>query len=198
MDVDYAEMGQRAAALSARLEATDTIHITTPQGTDLRLRRGDRRIICDDGLVRDFGNLPAGEVYFAPLEESVEGRLVVDKTFHQGQRISLLEIQFEGGIGTPIGAAEGFDVFVQQWEAHSGDKNRIGEMGIGINSELHTPTGYILMDEKLIGTVHLALGFNSMMGGANQSTMHWDMVLLQPTVVLEAGPILERGRFLVS
>lgn len=198
MDVDYTELRERAAALAEILERTDEIHITTPRGTDLRLRRGDRAVFCDDGLLRKFGNLPAGEVYFAPIEESVEGRVVYDSAFYEGQRISLLELQFEGGIGTPIGAAEGFDIFMKQWEIATQDKNRIGEMGIGINSELHAPTGFLLTDEKIMGTVHLALGFNELMGGKNKSTMHWDMVMLQPTVTLGDMLILDNGRFMVE
>nr|MBA3534082.1 aminopeptidase [Ardenticatenales bacterium] len=75
------------------------------------------------------------------------------------------------------------------------DKNRIGEMGIGINSEIHAPTGYLLTDEKIMGTVHFAIGHNQFMGGNNKSTMHWDMVMLQPTVTLDDQVLLDDGRF---
>lgn len=195
MDVDYTELRERATAVAEQLEQSDEIHIRSPQGTDVRFRRGGREIFCDDGTLRRFGNLPAGEVYFAPIEASVEGEVVFDRAFSKGQRISNLKLRFEGGIGTPISADEGFEVFMHQWDLATEDKNRIGEMGIGINDEIHAPTGYLLTDEKIMGTVHLAIGHNQLMGGANKSTLHWDMVILQPTVTLDDVLLLDEGRF---
>lgn len=198
MDLDYTSLRERAARLVELLEQTDSVHITTPHGTDLRLRRGNRSIHKDDGTVIDYANLPSGEVYFAPLEGSAEGRVIYDTVFHEGQRIHDLEFRFEGGVGTPVGASDGFEIFLDHWNSHTGGKEHIGEMGIGINSEIRTPTGYLLTDEKVMGTVHLALGDNEFIGGTNRSSLHWDMLLLQPTVTLDHHLLLDRGRFLLE
>lgn len=197
MDIDYVALHERVTAVAGWFERCQTMHLTTPQGTDLRLRRGERRIFFDDGVVRGTGNLPGGEVFFAPLEESVEGRLVYDIGFHQGERIRELELHFDGGTFTPVGAAEGFDTFLRQWEIASGDKNRLGEMGVGLNPEVHLPIGFHATDDKAFGVLHLSLGRNTLTGGINQSSMRWAMFVLQPTLYLDDTLFLERGRFVV-
>ncbi len=195
MDIDYGQLRERAAALAEILERGEQVHIQTPRGTDLRLRRGKRTVFRDDGLLRRFGNLPAGELYFAPIEELVEGRVVSDRPFHKGQRISLLELRCETGIAEPVDALEGFDIFMAQWDMATGDKNRLGQMGIGLNSEVRPPTGFRLTDQKIFGTVHLSLGTNEIMGGKNRSSLYWTMLLLQPTIIIDEMLILDKGRF---
>jgi aminopeptidase len=194
MDIDYGEMRERAAEVAEQLAAATDIHIASPRGTDLRLRRGERDLHKDDGIIRTFGNLPAGEVYFAPIEESAEGRLVFDQGYHQFERLSGLEFRVEGGMVTPIRAAQGFELFMQQWELATGDKDRIGEFGIGLNPELHTATGYPLTDDKVEGIVHLTLGRNDYMGGNNSSSFRWGMFLNQATIKLDDRPLLDKGR----
>lgn len=195
MDIDYVLMREQAEALAERLTQAMHIHITTPRGTDLHLERGTRAIHKDDGVIRTFGNLPAGEVYFAPVEESVEGRLIFDRGFYQFERIRGLELRFEGGRATPIRAEEGFELFMHQWDLATGDKDRIGEMGVGMNPELHTATGYPLTDDKVEGVVHLTLGRNDFTGGINQSSMRWAMLLMQATITLDDTLFLDKGRF---
>lgn len=194
-DVDYGALAGRAAAITELLERSQEIRLTTPRGTDLYLQRGNRPIHRDDGYVRTMGNLPAGEVYFAPIEESVTGRVVVDYATYQGQRIVDLDLAFENGICTPLGAASGYDLFLRQWDAATGDKNRLGELGIGLNEELRSPIGFSNLDEKVFGSVHLALGDNTMMGGTNHSTLHWDMILTRPTLIADDHLILQNGQF---
>lgn len=196
MDVDYNELHDRAQRLIERIERSEVIHITSPMGTDLYLRRGDRKAHADDGRLQQYGNLPCGEVYFAPLEDSASGRAVYDVIFHQGVRILGLEIQFEEGVAVPITAQENFDYFMEVWGQHDAGRARLGEMGIGLNAAVRRPTGFLLTDEKIMGTVHLALGDSSFIGGTNRSTLHWDMVVLQPTVTLDESLLLDRGRFI--
>jgi aminopeptidase len=194
-DVDYGALAGRATAIAEILEKAREIRLTTPRGTDLYLRRGNRPILRDDGYIRTVGSLPAGEVYFAPLEESVTGRVVFDFVSHSGQRIADLDIVFENGIGTPLGAASNYELFLRHWENATGDKNRVGELGIGLNEELRAPLGYPLLDEKVFGSVHLALGDNTIMGGNNHSTLHWDMILARPTLIADERLILQNGQF---
>jgi aminopeptidase len=194
-DVDYGALAGRAAAIAEILEGAQEIRLTTPRGTDLYLRRGNRPIHRDDGYVRTIGSLPPGEVYFAPIEESVTGRVIVDYAAYRGQRISDLDLVFENGIATPLGAASGYDLFLRRWDSATGDKNRIGELGIGLNEELRSPVGFSNLDEKVFGTVHLALGDNTMMGGTNHSSLHWDMVLARPTLIADERLILQNGQF---
>lgn len=195
IDADYGAMTGRAAAVAELIEMAREIRLTTPRGTDLYLRRGNRPVLRDDGYVRTLGTLPAGEVYFAPIEESITGRVVFDYVSHSGHRISDLDIVFENGVGTPLGAASNYDLFLRHWETATGDKNRIGELGIGLNEELRAPLGFPALDEKVIGSVHLALGDNTLMGGNNHSSLHWDMILARPTLIADDRLILQNGQF---
>ncbi len=69
----------------------------------------------------------------------------------------------------------------------------IGELGIGVNPAVGEPCGYTLTDEKILGTVHLALGDNEMLGGTNTSSLHWDMMILQPSLDVDGRPVLVDG-----
>ena len=197
MDIDYHKLQEQVAKLTNLLEYCQNIHIQTPRGTDLHLQRAQRNILSDDGFLHRITHLPAGEVYFAPQEESVNGRIVFDRAYYEGEQISLLELKFKDGIGTPINALEGFDLFMAQWERATGHKNRIGKLGIGLNTELHTSTGFPLIDNKILGTIHLALGSNQEIGGQNQTSFYWPMLLLQPTIRVDNLLVLNRGRFVI-
>lgn len=198
MDVDYERLYAQAAALGERLGRGEQYRITSPRGTDLRFRRGERRIFRDDGRVVDIGNLPAGEVTFSPIEESVEGRFVADESHFRGQRVDGLTLHFEGGVGTPQGATRGFELFMEQWEAATGEKDRLGEVGIGINPELTSSVGYELTDQKVYGLVHLTLGENEITGGENRGTLRWTSLVQQATFYVDDEPVLERGRFVAG
>ncbi len=195
IDVDYTELSERVSIVSAILEQAQTLYLTSPRGTDLVLVPGNRPIHKDDGYIRDFGSLPAGEVFFAPLEDSVSGRVVFDYGYYKGHRISDLEMTFARGVGTPVGAASGYSVFRERWDAAAGDKYRIGELGIGLNPEIRTPFGMSTLDKKVFGSVHLALGNNDMLGGTNHSNLHWDWIITRPTLVADDRVILQNGQF---
>lgn len=197
MDVDYGALQSLAGAVAERLEQGEEVRIESPRGTDLRFPIGPRPITAEDGVVRFATNLPAGEITVLPPEEQVEGRVVFDLAFHQGKRISGLEFVLEGGRATPIRADEGWEVFIEQWEAATGDKDRIAEFGIGTNPEIHSVTGYPMMDQKVYGSVQLSWGRNDMLGGSNKSSLRWPMYLLRATVYIDDRPILKAGQFVV-
>ncbi len=73
--------------------------------------------------------------------------------------------------------------------ASSGDKDRIAELGIGLNPGIRELTGDIQLDEKLGGSVHIAIGMNHRFGGANHSNLHLDMIILQPSLRLDGNLI---------
>ncbi len=180
------------------LEGAHRVHIISPKGTDVSLGIAGRPLDKDVGVVgreTALSNLPAGEVCLAPLEDQTEGTVVFDLAFMDGRRVEDLEVRFEAGRATLVGAAREFE-FVQRVVAASGaGADVIGELGIGINPAVGEPCGYTLTDEKILGTVHLALGDNEMLGGANPSTLHWDMMVLGPTVKVDGRPILAAGEW---
>jgi aminopeptidase len=196
LDVDYAELQGKADALGAVLEGASQVHIVSPKGTDITLGIEGRPFDKDVGVVgvdTDLSNLPAGEVCLAPLEDEADGTVVFDLAFMDGRRVEDLEVRFEAGHATLVRAAREFE-FVQRVVAASGaGADVIGELGIGTNPAVGEPCGYTLTDEKILGTVHIALGDNEMLGGANPSTLHWDMMVLGPTVEVDGRAVLVEG-----
>jgi aminopeptidase len=200
MDVDYGELQQKADAAARLFEGAGTVRIRSPKGTDLTLGVAGRPIDKDVGLVgreTDLSNLPAGEICLAPLEDQADGTVVFDLAFWDGRRIEDLEVRFERGVVTPVRAATEFEYFCGVLDSADGDARVIGELGIGLNPAVGEPCGYTLTDEKILGTVHLALGDNRMLGGVNDSSLHWDMMILRPTVAVDGRPLLDDGEWLV-
>jgi aminopeptidase len=197
LDVDYRLLQERAERICAVLQGADAVRIRSPKGTDVTLRIAGRPLDQDVGVVTPqavFSNLPAGEVCLAPLEDGANGRVVFDLNFWDGVRIEDLEVRFEAGRCIPLRAKTGFETFTQTVAAASGAGDVIGELGIGLNPEVKSPTGYMLTDEKILGTIHLALGDNRMLGGVNESSLHWDLLVMDATLEADGRAILRDGR----
>jgi aminopeptidase len=198
--LDYQELRRRADQVAAALEDADWVHLTSPKGTDMRMRITGRPLDKDIGVVTDdakLSNLPAGEVCLAPHEDDAEGTVVFDLAFWNGTRIEDLEVAFENGVARPVKAATGFETFAGVLANATGAGDVIGELGIGLNPEVGEPCGYMLTDEKILGTVHIAVGDNRMLGGVNDSSLHWDLLVMRPTVEVDGRPLMIDGRLTV-
>jgi aminopeptidase len=148
------------------------VHVTAP-GTDIRLGVEARTFIpC-------FGdrNMPDGEFFTGPVEDSVEGEV----SFHLpamvgGREVAGVRFKFEGGKIVDASAERGEEFLIKLIDTDDGAR-RLGELGIGTNYGIATGTKEILLDEKIGGTVHLAIGMSyPETGGVNDSAVHWDMV----------------------
>lgn len=206
VDADYERLSGDAAAVARALEQADEVRVTTPKGTDVTFRLGGRPVLIDDGVISDADvahgdaavNLPAGKVFVAPIESSVSGRAVFDFAFRNDKVIHDLELEIAEGHVRLIGAARGARDFERTLAFSHGDKDRIGEFAVGLNPGVHRFTGYALTDEKRRGTVHLAIGDNRLFGGDNAATLHWDLFMEKPTVLLDGRPLVEAGELLID
>jgi aminopeptidase len=200
LDLDYGELRERAARVCGLLEGADVVRITSPKGTDVSMRVAGRPLDRDVGVVTKeapLTNLPAGEVCLAPLEDSADGRVVFDVAFWDGKWVEDLEVAFEHGVAEGVSAVRGLDLFNGTLASATGAGNVIGELGIGLNHEVVEPCGYMLLDEKILGTIHIAVGENRMLGGVNDSSLHWDLLVMKPTVTVDGRPLLRDGRLVV-
>ena len=181
INIDAAALDAHQELVAKRLAGVREVHITTPQGTDLHLHIEGRP------FHQDHDSLPRGEVYVAPLEESAEGVAVIDRAFIRGKPVERLSLSFEQGRVAHIAAPEAESVQLLEGllAASSGDKDRIAELGIGLNPGVKELTGDVLLDEKLCGSVHIAIGMNDRFGGQNRSNLHLDLVMLQPSLWLD-------------
>jgi len=179
---------------AAQLANASDVHITSALGTDLRLRIAGRPICLD----RD--SIPGGEVYVAPHEDSAEGTAVIDRAFIAGKPVERLRLTFARGRVVRVEASDdsGVRAFRQVLSVCNGDKDVIAEFGMGLNAGATQLVGDIMLDEKISGSIHIAIGNNTSFGGRNRSNLHLDLVMLRPTVHLDGSPVVADGVLLLG
>jgi aminopeptidase len=168
----WRELSARQSILIEQLAQAEEIRIEA-DGTDLRLRVAGRRWINSDGR----RNMPSGEVFTGPHEQSAQGTIRFSvPSNHRGVEVQDIELRFIDGQVVSARAARGDD-YLQAALATDAGAARLGELGIGTNRAVDRPTGSTLLDEKMAGTVHLALGRSyPETGGCNESALHWDLI----------------------
>ena len=168
----WRELSDRQAKLVERLSGAREIRIEA-DGTDLRLRVEGRTWINSDGR----RNMPSGEVFTGPLEDSANGtiRFTIPSS-PRGVLVEDVTVTFEDGKVVSATAARG-QGYLDAALATDPGARFLGELGIGTNAGIDRATGSILLDEKMAGTVHLALGRSyPETGGRNVSALHWDLI----------------------
>lgn len=165
-------LGRRQLRLIRSLEGADTVRVVGPD-TDLRMSVQGRTFINSDG----HHNMPSGEIFTSPVERSVEGYIRYDyPVCHAGREIDGIRLVFRGGRVVEASAEKNEKYLRAMLDVDPGAR-RLGELGIGTNKSIQQFTRQILFDEKIGGTVHLALGrAYPETGGRNRSALHWDMI----------------------
>ena len=152
---------------------------------------------ADDGDLREagaFGNLPAGEAYIAPFEAEGSGTIVFDGSLASwGLLAEPLRIELDRGRAAEATGGEAAPWLLSALDAGGPNGRVIAELGIGTNPSA-TIIGKILEDEKVEGTIHLAFGTNTGIGGENQASVHIDGLVRDPTVELDGRTIMRDGR----
>jgi aminopeptidase len=170
---DWDAEERRLRRFADRLDAAEEIRIVGTD-TNLRLSVSGRRAEVDHGL----RNMPGGEVFLCPLEDSAEGVITYGEVTNRflGSPVEGARLVFREGAVVEATARSGEDVLLQALDTDEGAR-RLGEVGIGCNPGITRAMGNLLFDEKIDGTVHLALGGSyTFLGGTNDSAIHWDMV----------------------
>ena len=214
-----AALGAKAAR---RFKDAEWVHVWDDKGTDFRVKVDGRRLNIDDGLISDYdyrmndrgSNLPAGELFMAPHEEVGEGTLFcpITRDRMSEKMIRDVHLEFKGGklLLNKVRAANDVDALIASFkQSQQTDRKKykpvrtlnVGELGIGFNPKIKKAIGYILTDEKVTGTVHVAFGSNNTYGGTSESVMHWDFVTA-PGVNIEVETLagktvraMSRGKF---
>ncbi|MBC7812132.1 MAG: aminopeptidase [Burkholderiales bacterium] len=173
----------------------DEIHIITPD-TDVTYRVGGRKWISCAGEV----NFPDGEVFSAPIEDSVSG--TVQFTYpavYNGNTVEGARLTFKNGRVVEATASKGQDFLISMLDMDEGARN-VGEVAFGLNYGITRAMGETLFDEKIGGTMHMAVGSAyPESGGSNDSGLHWDMVcdLKQGKVYADGELCYEAGKFII-
>jgi len=154
------------------LAGKERVRVVGPE-TDLRLNVAGRAFINCDGKY----NMPDGEVFTGPVEDSVEGHVCFSyPAIYAGREVSGVRLWFENGQVVEASAEKNEDFLLQTLDTDEGAR-RVGEFAIGTNKGITQFTRQILFDEKINGSFHMALGFSiPESGGQNESAIHWDMI----------------------
>jgi aminopeptidase len=178
------------------IQGKEEVRIRAP-GTDIKLGVAERTWIPCVGE----HNMPDGEFFTAPVEDSVEGEVAFSfPATYGGREVSGVRFRFEGGKVVDASAEHGEDFLHEMLDSDEGAR-RLGELGIGTNYGIATGTKEILLDEKIGGTVHMAIGMSyPESGGSNESAVHWDMVCdlrWGGSITVDGTELQRDGRFVV-
>lgn len=177
MNVDYEKMADDIAPLKELMEKTDKVRITGP-GTDITFSiKGMPAIPCVGSC-----NIPDGEIYTAPIKDSVNGKITYNTTStYRGEVFNNISLEFKDGkiINCSCDDKEKIKKLKEIFETDEGAKY-IGEFSFGLNPKIYNAMGDILFDEKIIGSIHFTPGaaYKDCYNG-NDSNVHWDLVLIQ-------------------
>ncbi len=191
MNIDWKALARKTLEIAREVTKAAYIKVKTPNGTFLSFSKKGRKPIADTGMLTrrgSFSNLPAGEVYLAPLEGTAHGKLVLEwgPTKQLGSPVTLT---VKDGNVIDIAGDDPYREELGQKLSERRENSNIAELGIGTNEAAQRPDN-ILESEKILGTIHIALGDNSSFGGRVKTPLHQDFVFFKPTVTL----IYEDGR----
>ena len=171
--LDWEAEHARLSKLAGLFDAAAEVRIVG-EGTDLRLSLEGRRTEVDAGM----GNMPGGEFFGCPVEDSAEGVITFAEfpQLRDGRQLRNVRLRFSGGTVVDASADSEEQFLLDLLDTDPGAR-RIGELGVGCNPGITRYMGNVYFDEKIDGSVHIALGFGfADLGGTNESAIHWDLV----------------------
>jgi aminopeptidase len=195
--LDWSAEHERLSRYAALFDAASEVRLVG-EGTDLRLGLAGRRMEVDAGM----GNMPGGEFFGCPLEGSAEGTVTFSEfpQLRDGRQVRGVRLSFAAGVVIDASADVDEEFLIRTLDTDIGAR-RIGELGIGCNPGITRYMGNVYFDEKIDGTVHIALGFGFPdLGGTNESAIHWDLVKdlrNSGRIELDGRVVQENGAWLV-
>ena len=194
--LDWKEEGTRYKKIQKVLQSSERVRIVSDD-TDLSLSTKGRKYLIDDGHI----NMPGGEVYTAPIDDSAEGHISFEfPAVFAGQFVEGIKLSFSRGEVVDAKADKNEALLHELIGMDDGAK-RIGEFGVGTNYGISRYCYDLLFDEKIGGTAHIALGSAyPECGGINKSAFHWDLIKdlrSQGVLYLDGEKMIEKGEFLI-
>jgi len=198
LNADYHKISALSLQLKEILERGKKIRVTTKLGTDISFSIEGRTAFASKGLFHakgESGNLPTGETFLAPVEGTANGIFIVDGSM-AGLGLTYnenIKIKVEDGFATEITGGKMAKKLQKMLDTVGKDARNIAEFGIGTNHAAKL-SGVLLEDEKVMGTIHIALGNNKSMGGNVGVALHLDGVVKKPNVYLDETLLMKKGK----
>jgi aminopeptidase len=208
IDIDYAQLQSIGEQVRKVLAGGKELHITSPNGTDLRVRIANRPVFVSDGIISPEDQrrggaattvwLPAGDVYLAPVPGTAEGVVVADQDYYQGQRIEGARLEFKGGKLSSMTAKSGLEPLRARYDAAGPGKDALGVIDLGINPNLRPSADKPIHAWSRAGMVTVVVGNNTWAGGQNNVNFDFDPYLPNATVVVDGRPLIQEGKLVMT
>ncbi|MEM3627400.1 MAG: aminopeptidase [Candidatus Bathyarchaeia archaeon] len=204
MAADYREIEKETKKIADLITKANEARVTSPGGTDITFSLKDRKGGVDAGIFTEkgaWGNLPSGEAYCAPVEGTANGKVVVEPNWFPDLKEKMTLVFKNGYVTEIIGGGKVGDEyrslldFTKNEEPYISRRN-LAELGVGTNPNAKRPDN-VLESEKIKGTVHLAIGDNSHMGGKVTSDLHQDFIIPKATLIFDGKTIMKDGKLVV-
>jgi len=193
---DWKKLGKQIDKLNSIFEKGNLVHLIG-ENVDLKFSIAGKNSKADKGN----DNMPGGEIFMAPVRESLNGWIKFDyPAIRDGKEVTDIELKFENGKVIELHASKNED-FLKEMLNTDENASYVGEFGIGCNPKITKFTKELLFDEKIGGTIHLALGSAYKdNGGGNDSTIHWDIVkdMKKAKIILDGKIVQENGKWKIS
>lgn len=188
---DWKKLGKQMDKILNLFKKGKKVHLLG-EGVDLKFEIHGEQAKADKGEE----NMPGGEIFMAPVRESLNGWIKFDyPAIKSGKEVTDIFLKFEGGKVVESKASKNED-FLKQMLSVDENASHVGEFGIGYNPKITKFTKNLLFDEKIGGTIHLALGSAYREnGGGNDSSIHWDIVkdMKKAKIILDGKVVQEKG-----
>ncbi len=203
MNVDYQVLEATGNSLKKVLEAGNEVHITNPNGTDLKVKITGRKTVVLDGIVSDEDikegvlatqvYLPAGEVALAPVPGTAEGKIVVASDFGSGVEAKDITLVFQKGKLVSMTAKSGIERIKELYDAFAEGKDDFSSVDIGINPNVSIIPGSKLACWMPAGMITIGIGNNLYAGGENKSTFGYNFHLPGSTLTVDGKVLVDGG-----
>ncbi len=188
---DWKKISKQMNKIKSKFKENSSVHLVG-DGVDLKMKVHGKLAKIDDGME----NMPGGEIFMAPVRDSLNGFIKFDfPAVRDGKEVTDVCLKFENGKVISSSASKNED-FLKEMLATDENSSYVGELGIGCNIKVNKFTKDLLFDEKIGGTIHLALGAAYKdNGGGNDSAIHWDIVkdMHKAKIFLDGKVIQDKG-----
>jgi len=192
---DWNKLGRFIDGVLARFKKGKKVWLIG-ENVDLKMEINGKKALADKGE----DNMPGGEIFMAPIRNSLNGWIKFDyPSIRDGHEVRDISLVFKDGKVIESSASKG-EEFLKTMLATDENSSYVGELGIGMNPKINKYTNDLLFDEKIGGTIHLALGMAYKdNGGGNDSAIHWDIVkdMKKAKIILDGKVVQENGAWLI-
>jgi len=204
MAADYEKITEETKKIAKLLTAAKEAVVRSKQGTAMKFSIRGREGGLDTGIYTErsaWGNLPAGEAYVAPVEGTAKGKVVVEKGWYPNLKENMILVFKNGKVIDVIGGGDVGETFrallsLGREEEPYISRRNLAELGVGTNPHAKRPDN-VLEAEKIRGTVHVAVGDSSHLGGTVAADLHEDFIIPHPDLILDGKTVMKNGELLI-